>query len=110
MREEESALMDLGFYGEHVERENGAYGSMTLPRQLHVRNHKLYMTPVEEVSLLKGKTFTMEKRRCFPDIDRRQRLPGGDSFSGKYRFFHSFRKKTERKRFRFATMKRDCGL
>lgn len=45
------------FYGEHVERENGAYGSMTLPRQLHVRDGKLYMMPVEEVSLLKGENL-----------------------------------------------------
>lgn len=50
------------FYGEHVEKENGAYGSMTLPRQLHVRNHKLYMTPVEEVALLKGKNLYHGKK------------------------------------------------
>lgn len=43
------------FYGEHIEQENGAYGSMTLPRQLHIRNHKLYMKPVEEIALLKGR-------------------------------------------------------
>lgn len=45
------------FYGEHVEKENGAYGSMTLPRQLHIRNNKLYMKPIEEVALLKGKSL-----------------------------------------------------
>lgn len=42
------------FYGEHVEYRDGAYGSMTLPRQLHIRNDRLYVMPVEEVALLRG--------------------------------------------------------
>lgn len=45
------------FYGEHVPCENGAYGSMTIPRELHVRDGKLYMTPVREIRALKGKTL-----------------------------------------------------
>lgn len=42
------------FYDEHVAYENGAYGSMTIPRELHIRDKKLYMTPVQEVKTLKG--------------------------------------------------------
>lgn len=42
------------FYGEHVRYPDGAYGSMTIPRQLHIKNDRLYMMPVEEVLLLKG--------------------------------------------------------
>lgn len=42
------------FYGEHVKYPDGACGSMTIPRQLHIRNDRLYMTPVEEIALLKG--------------------------------------------------------
>lgn len=45
------------FYGEHVPCENGAYGSMTIPRELHVRDGKLYMMPVREIRALKGKTL-----------------------------------------------------
>lgn len=42
------------FYEEHVARENGAYGSMTIPRELHIRDGKLYMTPVREIREQKG--------------------------------------------------------
>ena len=45
------------FYEEHVPCENGAYGSMTIPRELHIREGKLYMTPVQEIRALKGKTL-----------------------------------------------------
>lgn len=45
------------FYGEHVEKENGAYGSMTLPRELHVKNNRLYMMPVKEVYSLLGEVL-----------------------------------------------------
>lgn len=45
------------FYEEHVPCENGAYGSMTIPRELHVRDGKLYMMPVQEIRTLKGKTL-----------------------------------------------------
>lgn len=43
------------FYGEHV--PYGAYGSMTLPRELHVRNDHVYTTPVQEVYSLQGETL-----------------------------------------------------
>lgn len=42
------------FYGEHKIAEHGAYGSMALPRELHVKDGKLYQTPVKEVYTLKG--------------------------------------------------------
>lgn len=42
------------FYGEHVEYPGGAYGSMTIPRQLRIRNGRLYMTPIAEIASLKG--------------------------------------------------------
>lgn len=37
------------FWNEYEERENGANGSMSIPRELHVKNGRLYMTPVKEV-------------------------------------------------------------
>ena len=43
------------FYHEHVIEENGAYGSMALPRELQVINQHLYMKPVKEVYDLKDK-------------------------------------------------------
>lgn len=42
------------FYKEHVPCEDGSYGSTTMPRELHVRDGKLYMTPVQEILSLKG--------------------------------------------------------
>lgn len=41
-------------YGEHIVYENGACGSMTLPRELHIKNGRLYMAPVEEIGRLEG--------------------------------------------------------
>ncbi len=42
------------FYGEHLELEHGACGSMTIPREMHIRNNKLYLTPIEEIQSLKA--------------------------------------------------------
>lgn len=42
------------FYKEHEACENGAYGSVTIPRELHIREGKLYMAPVREILSLKG--------------------------------------------------------
>lgn len=42
------------FYGEHQEMENGVCGSMTIPREMHIRDNRLYLTPVKEVEALKG--------------------------------------------------------
>lgn len=59
--EHEGRRINIGwisdFYGEHVKVENGAYGSMTLPREMRIRNQKLYLTPVEEVKALEGETL-----------------------------------------------------
>ena len=45
------------FYGEHVPQENGAYGSMTLPRELHVKDGRLLMRPVEELRRLEDQVL-----------------------------------------------------
>lgn len=41
------------FYHEHVKTEPGAYGSMTLPRELHLKDGHVYAQPVKEVYGLK---------------------------------------------------------
>lgn len=43
------------FYHEHGMEENGANGSMSLPRELHIKNGKLYQKPIQEVYRLIGK-------------------------------------------------------
>lgn len=45
------------FYGEHIPEENGAYGSMAIPRELFLKNGKLYRRPIREIYQLKGKCF-----------------------------------------------------
>lgn len=42
------------FYGEHLEMENGVCGSMTIPREMHIRDNRLYLTPVKEIEELKS--------------------------------------------------------
>ena len=42
------------FYEEHLELENGACGSMTIPREMHIRGSRLYLTPVKEMESLKA--------------------------------------------------------
>lgn len=49
------------FYGEYIPMENGANGSMTIPRELHVKNGRLFMTPVQEIYSLKGKELYIGK-------------------------------------------------
>lgn len=66
------------FYGEHVEVENGAYGSTTIPRVLHVKKNKLYMSPVEEIHTLKGHNlYTGEKENI-----NLQHIPGNSFYAG----------------------------
>lgn len=59
--EQEDRRISIGwisdFYGEHVEVPGGAYGSMTIPRQLHLKDNRLYMTPVEEIYSLKDQVI-----------------------------------------------------
>ncbi len=50
------------FYHEHIEEEKGVYGSVTLPRELHIRDGKLYITPIEEIQLLKGEILYQGSR------------------------------------------------
>lgn len=69
------------FYGEHLEWENGAYGSMTIPRELHVKNNKLYMTPVKEIETLK-REMIYRGERVDINIDD---IPG-NAYTAKIRF------------------------
>lgn len=43
------------FYQEHCPEENGAYGSMAIPRELFMENQKLHIRPIKEIYQLKGK-------------------------------------------------------
>lgn len=45
------------FYQEHVKTGTGAYGSMTLPRELHVRDGHVYTQPVQEVYNLRDESL-----------------------------------------------------
>ena len=58
------------FYGEHLEEENGVCGSMTIPRVMHVRDNRLYLTPVKEIESLKtGSLYRgLEEEICLKDI------------------------------------------
>lgn len=42
------------FMNEHREIPDGAYGSMSLPRELHIKNGRLYMRPARECDALNG--------------------------------------------------------
>lgn len=42
------------FLGEHRVEKNGAYGSFALPREVHIRDGHLYLTPVQECYGLLG--------------------------------------------------------
>lgn len=37
------------FYGEHKIIKNGTYGSMSIPRELSIKNNTLYMKPIKEI-------------------------------------------------------------
>lgn len=69
------------FYGEHVQYPDGAYGSMTIPRQLHIKNDRLYMTPVEEILSLKGEMIYQGSREniVMPKIE-------GNAYRAKIKF------------------------
>lgn len=45
------------FYNEHCPEKNGAYGSMAIPRELFVKEGKLYRRPIREIYQQKGKCF-----------------------------------------------------
>lgn len=51
------------FYDEHVKMERGSCGSMTLPRELHVRDNKLCMNPVSEIYSLQDELICQESRK-----------------------------------------------
>lgn len=43
------------FYNEHRIIENGSCGSMSIPRELSIKNNNLYMKPIKEIYTLKDK-------------------------------------------------------
>ena len=51
------------FYEEHVKVKNGAYGSMTIPRELHVRENRLCMNPVSEIYSLQDELICLESQK-----------------------------------------------
>ena len=51
------------FYQEHVEVEKGAYGSLAIPRQMHVKDGRLFMEPVSEIYSLQDTLICREKGR-----------------------------------------------
>lgn len=44
-------------YHEHCPEKDGAYGSMAIPRELQIKNGKLYRRPIREIYQLKGQCF-----------------------------------------------------
>lgn len=51
------------FYNEHVIEDNGAYGSMALPRELSLKDNHLYMKPIQAVYSLKDKQLCSVKEQ-----------------------------------------------
>ncbi|MDO4332844.1 MAG: glycoside hydrolase family 32 protein [Eubacteriales bacterium] len=45
------------FYNEHCPEENGAYGSMAIPRELYVKDGVLCQRPIAEIYRQKGKCY-----------------------------------------------------
>ncbi len=45
------------FYEEHLELEQGACGSMTIPREMHIQGNRLYLTPIKETESLKAESL-----------------------------------------------------
>ncbi|MDO4273796.1 MAG: glycoside hydrolase family 32 protein [Eubacteriales bacterium] len=65
------------FYKEHVVTEPGTYGSMTIPRELHVRQGRIYALPVKEIySLRREKLFSGEIREL-----KKEHIPGNQYYA-----------------------------
>lgn len=45
------------FYQEHCPEENGSYGSMAIPRELFLKNGRLYRRPIREIYQQKGECY-----------------------------------------------------
>ncbi len=61
------------FLGEHRNEKNGACGSFSLPREVHVRDGRLFLTPAEEVRELIEKTLMECKNESFVEMTQ---IPG----------------------------------
>lgn len=59
------------FYHEYIPAENGANGSMTIPRELHIKDGRLFMNPVEEIYSLKDEMLYKGEQEavCLEHID-----------------------------------------
>ncbi len=55
-------------YNEHVPEKNGAYGSMSLPREIFLRDGKLYRKPCEEIYRLREQCYLNIKRSSSKNI------------------------------------------
>lgn len=64
------------FYNEHVLYPNGVYGSMSIPRELHIKNGRLYMEPVAEIYELLEETIYRGS-----DSKRSFRIPGNSYYA-----------------------------
>lgn len=65
------------FLGEHRVKKNGAYGSFALPREVHVKDGRLYLTPVQECYGLVGETLLECRDRVFVE---RMEIPGNSYY------------------------------
>lgn len=76
------------FYNEHVEVPGGSCGSLTIPREMHVRNNVLCMEPVSEIYSLQEELICRESQKevCITGIRgnsylARLELTGDSDFS-----------------------------
>lgn len=65
------------FLGEHRVEKNGAYGSFALPREVHVREERLFLTPVRECYELLGETLLECGDRA---VVERMEIPGNSYY------------------------------
>lgn len=49
------------YYLEHITVPGGVNGSMSLPRELHIKNNKLYQIPVKEIQTLVGDVYQLSE-------------------------------------------------
>ena len=68
------------FYQEHVEVENGSYGSLTIPREMHVKDNMLFMEPVSEIYALQDERIC---RDCEKEVSI-SKIPGNSYFARLY--------------------------
>src|SRR5699024_12007730 len=50
------------------EKEDGCAGALTLPRQLHIKNEKIYIKPVEELKSLRNEKLNSDSTELKDDL------------------------------------------